>query len=313
MLSVVSFIVIQAPPGDYMTSYITQMQASGNPLRQEEVETLRRMYGLDQPMYMQYLKWMWRIVRYGEFGMSFNYHRPVMAVIGDRLGLSLVVSISALILTYAVGVLVGVYSAVHQYSVFDYLFTFIAFFGQGVPGFMVALVVLYVAYRWFGISVGGLFSAEYAIAPWSWARLVDLLKHLPLPALILGLSATGSTMRVMRANLLDELRKPYVETATAKGVPYSKVLWKYPVRVAINPFISLLGPTLMNVVSGSVMVAMVMGLPTMGPLLYQSLIAQDMYVAGTIVLLFGITCIIGTLISDILLALLDPRIRLETR
>jgi peptide/nickel transport system permease protein len=309
-ISVLSFAIIQLPPGDYVTSYIAQMASMGSMVSDEEAQTLRLQYGLGEPMYVQYLKWMKQVIR-GNFGMSMEWRRPVTEVIGERLWLTVAVSVSALILTWVLALPIGIYSAVRQYSVGDYAATFIGFIGLAVPNFLLALVILYLGFTLFNANIGGLFSPEYQDAPWSWARLWDLLGHLPIPALILGLAGTAQQIRIMRANLLDELRKPYVVTARSKGLPERTVVLKYPVRVALNPFASTIGYTLPYIVSGSIIVSLVLGLPTVGPLLLKALIAQDMFLAGTIVLLLGVMTVIGTLLSDILLVWIDPRIRLE--
>jgi peptide/nickel transport system permease protein len=302
--------VIQLPPGDYITSYIAQMSSSGSAVSLEEADALRQQYGLDQPMYVQYLRWMGMILQ-GNFGMAMEYGRPVSDVIGDRLMLTMVVSIAAIILTWVLALPIGIYSAVRQYSIGDYIATSVGFIGLAVPSFMLALVLMYAGFRLFGANVGGLFSEELADAPWGTAKLWDLCKHLPLPSIILGLAGTAQLVRIMRANLLDELRKPYVVTARARGLPEWRVILKYPVRVALNPFASTVGYLLPYVVSGSIIVSLVLGLPTVGPLLLKALIAQDMFLAGTIVLMLGVMTVIGTLISDILLVWIDPRIRLE--
>jgi peptide/nickel transport system permease protein len=309
-ISMLSFAIIQLPPGDFVDTYIAQLEASGSLIRQEEADALRQQYGLDQPIYVQYLKWMTQI-SHGNFGWSMDWRRPVTDVIGDRLALTMVVSIGALLLTWGLALPIGVYSAVRQYSLGDYVATFIGLIGLAVPGFLIALLVLYFGFTMFNANIGGLFSPEMAEAPWSWAKFSDLLSHLPTPALILGLAGTAHAVRIMRANLLDELRKPYVVTARAKGLPEWKVILKYPVRVALNPFASTVGYTLPYIVSGSIIVSLVLGLPTVGPVLLKSLVAQDMFLAGTIVLMLGVMTVIGTFISDLVLLWVDPRIRLE--
>ncbi len=309
-ISMLSFAIIQLPPGDYVTSYIAQMASMGSVVTDEEAQNLRIQYGLGQPIYVQYLKWM-KLVVQGNFGMSMEWRRPVTEVIGDRLWLTVVVSVAALFLTWVLALPIGIYSAVRQYSVSDYVATFIGFIGLAVPNFLLALVILYFGFILFNANIGGLFTPELQDAPWSMAKVWDLLKHLPVPALILGLAGTAQQIRIMRANLLDELRKPYVVTARSKGLPESTVILKYPVRVALNPFASTIGYTLPYIVSGSIIVSIVLGLPTVGPLLLKALIAQDMFLAGTIVLLLGVMTVIGTLISDILLVWIDPRIRIE--
>ncbi len=309
-VSVLAFVIIQLPPGDYITSYIAQMSASGSSVSQQDADALRHEYGLDQPVWIQYLRWM-RMVLRGNFGMALEWQRPVSEVIGDRLWLTMVVSVAAIILTWGLALPIGVYSAVRQYSVGDYVATFIGFIGLAVPSFLLALVLMYIGFKYFNASIGGLFSDEFVEAPWSLAKTWDLLKHLPLPALILGLAGTAQLIRIMRANLLDELRKPYVMTARARGVSERRVILKYPVRVALNPFASTVGYLLPYVVSGSIIVSLVLSLPTVGPLLLRSLVAQDMFLAGTIVLLLGVMTVVGTFLSDLLLMWIDPRIRME--
>src|SRR3984893_8715987 len=309
-ISVLAFVIIQLPPGDYVTSYIAQMASMGSVVTDEEAQNLRIQYGLGQPIYVQYLKWM-RLIAQGNFGMSMEWRRPVTEVIGERLWLTVVVSVAALFLTWMLALPIGIYSAVRQYSVGDYVRTFVGFIGLAVPNFLLALVLLYRVFTFFNAHVGGLFSPEREDAPWSGARVWDLLKHLPIPALILGLAGTAQQIRIMRANLLDELRKPYVVTARSKGLTEGTLILRYPVRVALNPFASTIGYTLPYIVSGSIIVSLVLGLPTVGPLLLKALIAQDMFLAGTIVLLLGVMTVIGTLVSDIVLVWIDPRIRLE--
>src|SRR5467141_3908046 len=309
-ISVLSFAIIQLPPGDYVTSYIAQMASMGSMVSDEEAQNLRIQYGLGQPIYVQYLKWMKLVVR-GEFGQSMEWKRPVIEVIGERLWLTVVISVAALILTWVLALPIGIYSDVRQYSPGDYVATFIGFIGLAVPNFLLALVLLYLGFVFFNAHIGGLFSVELQDADWSAAKVWDLLKHLPIPALILGLAGTAQQIRIMRANLLDELRKPYVVTARSKGLTEIDLILKYPVRLALNPFASTIGYTLPYIVSGSIIVSIVLGLPTVGPLLLKALIAQDMFLAGTIVLLLGVMTVIGTLISDIVLVWIDPRIRLE--
>jgi len=309
-VSVLSFVVIQLPPGDYISSYIAQMSASGSFVSQQEADALRQQYGLDQPVWIQYLRWM-RMVLQGKFGMALEWGRPVSEVIGDRLWLTMAVSGAAILLTWAVALPIGIYSAVRQYSVGDYIATFIGFIGLAVPSFMLALVLMYLGFTLFNANVGGLFSDELAQAPWGWAKVWDLVKHLPLPAAVLALGGTAQLIRIMRANLLDELRRPYVVTARARGLSELRVILKYPVRVALNPFASTVGYLLPYVVSGSIIVSLVLGLPTVGPLLLRALVAQDMFLAGTIVLLLGVMTVVGTFLSDLLLMWIDPRIRLE--
>lgn len=308
-ITVLSFLIIQLPPGDFVTTYIATMSAGGAGITEGEAQALREQYGLDQPFHIQYLKWMGLIAQ-GNFGMAIEWGRPVLDVIGDRLVLTIVISLAAIVFTWALALPIGIYSAVKRYSFLDYFFTFLGFIGLAIPGFMLALIVMYIGFAYFGASVGGLFSAEYADAPWSWGKVWDLITHLPIPAIVLGVAGTAQMIRIMRSNLLDELRKPYVMTARARGLSEMRVIMKYPVRVALNPFVSTIGYLLPYVVSGSIIVSLVLSLPTVGPLLLKSLIAQDMFLAGTIVLLLGVLTVIGTLISDLLLMWIDPRIRL---
>ena len=308
--SILSFLVIQLPPGDYVTAYVANLQASGTTVGAEEAAALRQQYGLDRPLYVQYAKWMGLMLR-GNFGTSMEYNRPVREVIGDRLPLTMVVSIAAVLLIWGIALPVGIYSAVNKYSIGDYLATFIAFLGIAIPNFMLALIVLYVGFKYFGMkSIGGLFSAEYMQAEWSVAKVWDMLKHLPLPAFILAMAGMAELIRIMRANLLDELRKPYVVTARAKGLSETRVILKYPVRAALNPFASTVGYLFPYIVSGSIIVSLVLSLPTVGPLLYKALIAQDLFLAGTILLLLAVMTVIGTFVSDLVLMWIDPRIRL---
>lgn len=311
-ISMLSFLVIQIPPGDYVTSYIAQLQSQGTIFTDVEAQALRDLYGLDQPVILQYFRWL-GLMAQGNFGVSFEFNRPVLDVIGDRFLLTIVVSVAALLLTWIVALPIGIYSAVKQYSIGDYAFTFIGFIGLAIPGFLLALVLMYFGFVLFDANVGGLFSPEYAQADWSWEKLWDLMQHMPIPALALGLAGTAFLMRIMRANLLDELRKPYVVTARAKGLTNSQAVLKYPVRVALNPFVSIIPFVLRDIVGGSVIVSIVLSLPTLGPILLKSLIAQDSFLAGTIILLLGVITVVGTLISDILLVILDPRIKFKAR
>ena len=309
-VSVLSYLVIQLPPGDYITSYIAQMSASGSAVSEQEAQMLREQYGLDQPVYIQYIRWMSMVLR-GNFGMALEYGRPVAEVIGDRIWLTMVVSGAAILFTWLVALPIGIYSAVRQYSFGDYVATFIGFIGLAIPSFMLALILMYLGFKYFNANIGGLFSEQYSQAPWSFAKLWDLAKHLPLPALILGLAGTAQLIRIMRANLLDELGRPYVMTGRARGLSETRLILKYPVRVALNPFASTIGYLLPYVVSGSIIVSLVLSLPTVGPLLLKALIAHDMFLAGTIVLMLGVMTVIGTFLSDLLLLWIDPRIRFE--
>jgi peptide/nickel transport system permease protein len=311
-VSIVAFAIIQLPPGDFLSSYMANMAADGQQSSQEALDSLRERYGLDQPVYVQYGKWIGNILTKGDFGQSFEWNRPVEAVLWSRMGMTLWISVATLMVTWIIALPIGIYSAVRQYSPGDYVATLVGFIGVAVPDFLISLVLMYVAFKYFNQSVGGLFSPEYENAAWSWNRLVDFLSHLWLPLAIIGLSGTASLIRVMRANLLDELRKPYVVAARSRGLPEWKVIMKYPVRVALNPFISTVGWVLPGLVSGSIIVAVVLSLPTSGPLLLRSLLSQDMYLAGAFILLLSVLTMVGTLVSDILLAFVDPRIRYST-
>jgi peptide/nickel transport system permease protein len=308
VISVLSFIIVQLPPGDFATTYVARLTESGNASAELEAAKIRATYGLDQPLPVQYFTWLGRVL-HGDFGMSFDWNRPVADVIGDRLVLSVVVSLSAIAFTWLVALPIGVYSAVRKYSVGDFVLTSIGFFGLAVPSFLLALVLMYFGFLFFGVSVGGLFSPQFEHAPWGLAKTWDLAKHLVIPAVVLGTAGTAQLVRIMRANLLDELKKPYVDAARAKGLSERRLVAKYPVRVALNPFASSIGFLFPQVVSGAVVVSVVLSLPTVGPLLLTALQAQDMYLAGAIVLLLGVLTVIGTLVSDIILMWLDPRIR----
>jgi len=310
-VSFLSFVLIQPPPGEYVTTYIATLAASNEVVDRQAAADLRARFGLDQPMIIQYWKWITNVVLRGDFGLSFEWQQPVSELIWERMALTLLLTVSTLLLTWAIALPVGVFSAVKKYSIGDYVVTFVSFLGLAIPSFLLALVLMYVAAVHFGQSVGGLFSEPYQNAPWSWDRVVDLMQHLWIPVVILAVSGTASLIRVMRANMLDELNRPYVTTARAKGLSEFTLLVKYPMRLALNPFISTIAWLLPNLVSGSIIVAIVLSLPTAGPLLLQSLMSQDMYLAGAFILLICTLTVIGALVSDILLALVDPRIRLE--
>ncbi len=312
VLSVVSFAFIQLPPGDFVTAYVQELEGMGDVVSADEEEQLRDMFGLNQPFLVQYFKWMLRMAG-GDFGFSMEYRRPVAEVIGDRLWLTVVVAAAAVVFVWVVALPIGIFSANRQYSFADYLFTFLGFIGLAIPNFLLALVLMYFAFRYFNVNVTGLFSPEYVTAPWSLAKVGDMLGHLWVPALVLGTAGTATLIRIMRANLLDELRKPYVVSARARGMKEARLIVKYPVRVALNPFASTIGYILPFIVSGSIIVSVVLSLPTVGPLLLRALLSQDMFLAGTIILLIGAMTVAGTLISDILLMVIDPRIRFEGR
>lgn len=311
VVSIVAFVIIQLPPGDFLTVLASRMASTGETMDQQALEALRIRYGLGEPMYIQYWKWITGVVLRGDFGESFLWNQPVRLLIWERMGLTMAISLSTLLFTWMVAFPIGIYSAVKQYSVGDFFATLIGFIGLATPNFMIALILMWISFKYFGITVGGLFSEEYISAPWSFAKVIDLAQHLWIPMVILGTSGAAGLIRVMRANLLDELHRPYVVTARSKGLPELNLIMKYPVRMALNPFVSTVGWSLPGLVSGETIVATVLSLPTAGPLLLQALMSQDMYLAGAFILLLSLLTIVGTLVSDVLLALLDPRIRFE--
>ena len=311
-ISIFSFAIVQLPAGDYVDSYIIRVVAergTSQGMREHEI-ALRQLYGLDRPIYVQYFKWMSGVVQ-GRFGQALEYRLPIWTVIKDRLFLTIILAGSTVLFTWVLAIPLGIFTAVKQRSVADYSLTFVGFIGLATPDFLLALVLMYISFAVFNMSVGGLFSPEYQSASWSLARIWDLFKHLWIPSLILGTSGTAGLMRIMRANLLDELSKPYVVTARAKGLPEWKLILKYPVRVALNPIASTVGYLLPYLISGSIIVSVVLSLPTLGPVLLQSLYTQDLFLASAIILLLGVMTVIGTLLSDILLVVVDPRIRIS--
>ena len=309
LISVLAFIIIQLPPGDYLTEYLRNLETSGVSVDQVMIDRYTRMYGLDKPIHMQYLLWISKIVTQGDFGYSFVWSMPVNDIIMSRMGTTFFIAMLSFIVSWSFAIPVGIYVAVKQYSIADYFFTFIGFIGIATPGFLLALVLMYVAFTRFGIRVGGLFSPEMEIAPWSWAKFVDLLQHLWLPVLILSIGGTANLIRTMRATMLDELRKQYVTVARAKGLSEWNVILRYPVRIAINPILSTFGWLLVWFFSGGTVVEIVLNLNTAGPVLWRALLGQDMYTAGAYIVIIGALTAIGSLISDILLAIVDPRIR----
>ncbi|MDA0746718.1 MAG: ABC transporter permease [bacterium] len=308
-ISIVSFVIIQLPPGDFLTSYLAQLTSMGETVSEGTLEALRARYGLGAPIYVQYWTWITGIVLHGDFGMSLLWGRPVSELLWDRVSLTILVSASSIIFIWVVAIPIGIYSAVRQYSVGDYIFTFFGFLGLATPPFMLALIAMWLVFSWTGNVVVGLYSPEFVGAPWSFSKLIDLLKHLWIPMMILGTAGTAGTIRIIRAQMLDELHKPYVITARAKGVSELKLLFKYPVRIALNPFFSTLGWLLPRLIGGEVLVSIVLNLPTTGPLLLSALVNQDMYLAGSFMLILSTLTVIGTLVSDLLLAWVDPRIR----
>ncbi len=309
VISMLVFLIIQAPPGDFLTTYITELQSQGEGVDPQKIAYLRAQYGLDRPFYEQYLVWIVGLAQ-GDLGYSFEYGLPVSEVVGDRLLLTLIVSAATILFIWVVSFPIGIYSATHQYSMGDYGLTFLGFIGLATPSFLLALVLLYFANVTFGTSIGGLMDPSYIDAPWSWAKVASVLEHLWVPVLVIGTSGTAGMIRRLRANLLDELQKQYVVTGRAKGLPPGRLLVKYPLRMSLNPFISDIGSLLPEVVSGAVIVSVVMSLPTTGPMLLDALQSQDMYLAGSFLMFLALLTVVGVFLSDIALALLDPRIRL---
>jgi len=310
VISALVFIIIQLPEGDYLTSYITELEAQGEKVSAEKIQFLREQYGLDDPPLERYFSWLWGMLR-GDFGYSFEYNLPVSQVVGDRLFLSFLLSFATIMFTWVVAFPIGVYSATHQYSWGDHSLTFIGFLGLATPNFLLALVLLYFANVVFGTSVGGLMDPQYLNEPMSWAKLLSVLEHLWIPVVVIGTSGTAGMIRRLRANLLDELQKQYVVTGRAKGLPPLKLLMKYPLRMALNPFIADIGSLLPEVVSGAAIVSVVLSLPTTGPMLLAALQSQDMYLAGSFLMFLAALTVVGMFLSDLALAALDPRIRLE--
>jgi peptide/nickel transport system permease protein len=311
LISIISFIIIQLPPGSYLHTMMAELRAAGDQISMDQIEALRIHYSLDQPVHIQYLNWVKGIITEGNYGFSFELTRPVKHLIWERLALSLVVSVSSLLVSWIVAFPIAILSALKKHTFLDYFLTFVGFLGLSTPNFMLALILMYISSVFFGFSVGGLFSPEYLMAPWSAAKVVDLLKHLWVPMVVIGTSGTAGLIRVLRNNLLDELGKPYVVAARSKGIGIARLTFKYPVRIALIPFIATVGWQLPQMISGEAVTATVLSLPTAAPLLLGALRSQDMYLAGSFLLLLSSLTMIGTLISDILLVLVDPRIRYE--
>jgi peptide/nickel transport system permease protein len=307
-ISVVSFVIIQLPPGDFVTATVADWVAQGEVVTEETQLMLRARYGVDQPVHVQYLKWLRNILT-GDLGVSWSWNKPIGSLIAERLPWSLLISFISLLFVYVVAIPVGVFAATHQYSVADYVFTSLGFIGLAIPNFLFALIFIWILYLITGDAILGLYSREYLSAAWSFAKLLDLLKHLIVPVIVIGTAGTAAIIRIMRANLLDELHKQYVIVARAKGVAERALLFKYPVRIAINPIVSTIGWTLPSLVNGELLTSIVLGLPTLAPVFLASLLSQDMYLAGSIVFILSTLTVIGTLLSDLLLAWSDPRIR----
>ena len=309
-MSLVAFAIIQAPPGDYLDDYVAMLAQQFESVDKSELEALRIRYGLDQPIYVQYLKWVWGILHW-DLGRSFDWNRPAVELINERLLMTVILGLLTITFTWTLAVPIGIISAVKQYTIIDYVFTFLSYLGIGTPNFLLALVLMWIAFAYFDVTITGLFSPQYIDVPWSVGKVLDMLKHIWVPMVILGTDGTAGFTRILRANLLDEMNKPYVETARAKGLPEWRLILKYPSRIAFNPIISTVGWSLPALFSGSLIVATVMSLPTLGPVLLRALLAQDMYMAGSIILILTALTMIGTFFSDIVLAMVDPRIRME--
>jgi peptide/nickel transport system permease protein len=310
VISMLVFVIIQLPPGDYLESYIAELQSQGESVDEQKIAFLREEYGLDRPLYEQYFVWVTGMLQ-GDFGYSFEYNLPVTDVVGDRLFLTILISVVTIIFTWIIAFPIGIYSATHQYSWGDYSLSFLGFLGLATPNFLLALVMLYFANVYFGTSIGGLMDPEYIDAPWSMDKFLSVLEHMWIPVVVIGTSGTAGMIRRLRANLLDELQKQYVVTGRAKGLPPGKLLMKYPLRVSLNFFIADIGNLLPTVISGAEIVAVVMSLPTTGPILLSALQSQDMYLAGSFLMFLAVLTVFGVLVSDIALAILDPRIRLQ--
>jgi len=309
-ISLIIFIIIQLPPGDYFETLLNEIESQGTTISEAQLDAMRKQYGFDKPLWQQYIFWVWGLLQ-GDLGWSLEHMRPVSAIVGDRLWLSFILSFTTIIFTWIVAFPIGVYSATHQYSWSDHGLTFLGFLGLATPNFLLALVLVYLANVWFGLSVGGLMDDEFIGQPWNWAKAVSVLEHLWIPVVVIGTAGTAGMIRRLRANLLDELQKQYVVTGRAKGLPPFKLLVKYPLRMSLNPFISDIGNLLPEVISGAVIVSVVLNLPTTGKMLYNALLSQDMYLAGSFLMFLAMLTVIGVLLSDLALAWLDPRIRLE--
>ncbi|WP_176086721.1 ABC transporter permease [Martelella sp. HB161492] len=309
VVSFISFIIIQLPPGDYVTAYAAELRNGGEYITAAQEDLIRTQLGLNDPILVQYFRWIGNILLHGDFGQSFHWNAPVSDLIWNRLALTLLLSSLSLVFTWIIAIPIGVYSAQRQYSLLDYVFTVFGFLGKGIPDFLLALILMWIGFAWFNLDVGGLISPSFQGTPFSMAKVVNILSHVWIPIVVLATGGAAGLIRVMRANMLDELGKPYVETAYAQGLSERQVVWGYPVRVALNPFISTVGWALPALFSGDIITAVVLNLPTTGPLMLQALKMQDMYLAGAFILILSVFTVIGTLLSDILLAWSDPRIR----
>ena len=311
-ISILAFIVIQAPPGDYLDIYIQQLRERGIETDREELAGLEARYGLNQPVLVQYFKWMGNLITL-DLGKSLATQQEVIDILGERVPLTAMITLLTTVFTFAVAIPIGIFAATHQYSLTDYSVSTLGFIGLATPNFLLALILMFLASRWLGVSIGGLYSPEMVTAPFSLAKLWDLIKHLPVPIIVVGTAGTAALIRIMRATMLDELRKQYVITARSKGVEEQRLLFKYPVRIAVNPLVSTIGWLLPEIISGETVTAIVLSLPTVGPLLLTALLQQDMYLAGSIIVVLSLLTVVGTLLSDLLLAVVDPRIRMERK
>lgn len=309
-VSIVAFIIIQLPPGDYGTYYVAEIERTGQILSDAEIAAIRKQFGVDLPLYLQYFKWVGGLI-HGDFGKSLNWKQPVIKLVAQRLPITVTISLFTLIFTYIMAVPIGIYSATHQYSISDYTFTTIGFVGLATPNFLLALILMFMFHKYFGLSIGGIFSSEYIEVSWSVAKFIDMLKHLPIPIIVIGTAGAAGLIRVMRGCLLDELKKQYVITARAKGVAERTILFKYPVRMAINPIVSTIGWVLPGIVSGGTITEIVLSIQGTGPLLFGALLNQDIYLSASLIIFLTFLTVIGTFISDILLVWIDPRIRYE--
>jgi peptide/nickel transport system permease protein len=310
VISMFIFFIIQLPPGSYIDNYVMQLRAQGHDVSESEIAAITRMYGLDLPLHQRYVRWFTNFLR-GDLGYSLALRRPVAMVIRERIGYTVLISVLVLLFQWIISIPVGIYSAVRKYSVGDYIATFFGFIGLSIPNFMLALIIMFIGFRYFGVNLTGLFSVQMADAPWSWAKVIDMLSRIWVAVVVVGTSGTASFIRVLRAQMLDELGRAYVQTARSKGLRESIVIWKHTLRVAVNPVISTIGWILPAIFSGEAITAIVLGLPTLGPALLNAILVEDMYMAGSIILIQTILVLIGTLISDIALAMVDPRIRYE--
>jgi len=311
LMSVIAFLIIQAPPGDFASAYIARITGEGmtEERRIQLLQSITKRYGLDQPIYIQYFKWMSGIITRGDFGMSFNWNRPVSRIIWERVPLTIMIGLITLFFQFIVAIPIGIYSAVKQYTAADYSFTFISFVGISIPNFLLALLVMIFLFNFFNVSIGGLFSPEFREAAWSVSKVLDMLKHFTVPVVVIGMTSTATTVRILRATMLDELGKDYLMVAKAKGLTNWEAVLKHATRIALNPIIAAVGWQLPQIISGALIVSIVIGLPTTGPILFQALLCQDMYLAGSIILVLSAFTVFGTLLSDILLAVTDPRIQ----